>query len=36
MAIIIKPLTATDIKNATPEKSPLRDGEGLFLDITSH
>lgn len=36
MAIIIKPLTATDVKNATPEKSPLRDGEGLFLDITSH
>lgn len=36
MAIIIRPLTATEIKNATPEKSPLRDGEGLFLEITSH
>lgn len=35
MAIIIKPLTATEIKNATPEISPLRDGEGLILEITN-
>lgn len=34
MAIIIKPLTATEIKNATPQNSPLRDGEGLILEIT--
>lgn len=31
MPIIIKPLTVTEIKNATPENSPLRDGEGLTL-----
>lgn len=35
MAIIIKPLTATEIKNAIPEISPLRDGEGLILEITN-
>lgn len=36
MAIIIKPLTDTEIRKATPEKSPLRDGEGLFLDISQY
>ena len=34
MSIIIKPLTVTEIKNATPENSPLRDGQGLTLFIT--
>ena len=34
MPIIIKPLTVTEIKNATPENSPLRDGEGLTLFMT--
>lgn len=32
MAIIIKPLSNLDIKNATSGK--LRDGTGLFLKIT--
>lgn len=35
MAIIIKPLTTVEIKNATPKDSPLRDGEGLILEITN-
>ncbi len=35
MAVIIKPLTAQQINNATPEQSPLRDGEGLILFITN-
>ncbi len=36
MPIIIKPLTVTEIKNATPENSPLRDGEGLrFIHDTN-
>lgn len=34
MPIIIKPLTVTEIKNATPENSPLRDDEGLTLFMT--
>ncbi|MBS6008973.1 MAG: preprotein translocase [Haemophilus parahaemolyticus] len=34
MPIIIKPLTITEIKNAPPENSPLRDGEGLTLFMT--
>lgn len=35
MAIIIKPLTTVEIKNAIPKDSPLRDGEGLILEITN-
>lgn len=35
MARIIKPLSVQQIKNATEADSPLRDGEGLFLKITS-
>lgn len=35
MAKIIKPLTAIEVKNAKPEDSPLRDGGGLLLDITT-
>lgn len=35
MAKIIKPLTAAEVKNAKPEDSPLRDGGGLLLDITT-
>ena len=34
MAKIIKPLTATEVKNARPEDSPLRDGGGLILEIS--
>lgn len=34
MAKIIKPLTVTEVKNAKPEDSPLRDGGGLLLDIS--
>lgn len=34
MAKLIKPLTVTEVKNAKPEDSPLRDGGGLLLDIS--
>ena len=34
MAKIIKTLTATEVKNARPEDSPLRDGGGLILEIS--
>lgn len=35
VAKVIKPLTATAVKAATPENSPLRDGGGLYLEISS-
>lgn len=36
MPKVIKPLTATEVKNAKPEHSPLQDGYGLSLIITEH
>lgn len=36
MPKVIKPLTATEVKNAKPDQSPLQDGYGLSLIITEH
>ncbi|MEG9475737.1 tyrosine-type recombinase/integrase [Mannheimia indoligenes] len=36
MAIIIKPLTMQQIKIATENDSPLRDGDGLYMKITAN
>lgn len=36
MPKVIKPLTATEVKNAKPEDSPLQDGYGLSLIVTEH
>ncbi|MGY4674210.1 integrase arm-type DNA-binding domain-containing protein [Ursidibacter arcticus] len=36
MPKVIKPLTATEVKNAKSENSPLQDGYGLSLIVTEH